>query len=215
MNRRPSDSQKHHLFLQPALTDLMASSGQPGFDLSQAVAIINVLRQTGMWEQALIAADRAAIAQSDVEPSSSMKGSMHDGSKRRLFADDETEEFDLISMAGTEVAKQVPILPSTGATNVSSKDYELPPGVESVEMWGKTICTLPKVAPRRYTYEKLIAEAGQNAETKNYLAWIYNHSDKSAKAADLKKYMEVTKFDPCEVKAVNYPGTSAVREFGM
>ena len=200
----------------------MASSGQPGFDLSQAVAIINVLRQTGMWEQALIAADRAAIAQSDVEPNSSMKGAMHDGSKRRLFAadgptcfDDETEEFDVISMAGTEVAKQVPIPPSAGATNVSSKNYELPPGVESAEMWGKTICTLPKVASRRCTYEKLIVEAGQNAETKNYLAWIYNHSDKSAKAADFKKYMEVTKFDPCEVKAVNCPGTSAIREFGM
>ena len=188
--------------------------------MTQAVAIINVLRQTGMWDQALKAADRAAMGQLESGKSDCSHGAMHDGSKRRLFADapesfsDDAEEFDMISMTGAEAPKQEPILPSAGTTVPLVPTCKLPPGVESIEMWGKTICTLPKMASRRCTYEKLIQEAGMNAETKEYLAWISRNAHKSAKASDLKNYMQAMKYDPSKVTGVNYPGTTAVREFG-
>lgn len=199
---------------------IMASSSGADFDMTQAIAIINVLRQTGMWDQALKAADRAAMSQFESGKSDSSHGAMHDGSKRRLFADtpgsfsDDAEEFDVISMTGAEAPKQEPILPSAGTTVPLVPTCKLPPGVESVEMWGKTICTLPKMANRRCTYEKLIQEAGMNAETKEYLAWINRNAHKSAKAADLKNYMQAMKYDPSKVTGVNYPGTTAIREFG-
>ena len=120
----------------------------------------------------------------------------------------------MISMTGAEAPKQEPILPSAGTTVPLVPTCKLPPGVESIEMWGKTICTLPKMASRRCTYEKLIQEAGMNAETKEYLAWISRNAHKSAKAADLKNYMQAMKYDPSKVTGVNYPGTTAVREFG-
>eukprot|EP00435_Cladocopium_sp_Y103_P036679 s828_g9.t1 len=174
-----------------------------------------------MWEQALSAADRAAAAKTEGEIGSQVKGAMHDGSKRRLCVDlsqdheDEADEFDVISMTSATVLQQGPVVPNAANSGGDPKNYELPPGVESVEMWGKTICTLPKVSARRLTYEKLIVEAEHNAETKDYLKWIHHNAHKSAKAADFKKYMEVTKYDPCQIAVVNYPGTSAIREFGM
>ena len=122
----------------------MASSNGAAFDMTQAVAIINVLRQTGMWDEALRAADRVAMAQFETEKSDGSPGAMHDGSKRRLFADtpggfsDDAEEFDVISMTGAEASKQEPILPSAGTTVPMVPTCKLPPGVESIEMWGKT-----------------------------------------------------------------------------
>lgn len=152
----------------------MASSNSAGFDLQQAVAVIHVLKQTGMLESALRAADQSKLqvaAESCAEPSA---GSMHDGSKRRLFSADELEtgeemdEFDVISSVSEQIQKQGPILAKSKDVTAGS-GYELPPGVETVEIWGKTICTLPKVAGRRLTYQKLIDDASVNSDTKEYL----------------------------------------------
>ena len=117
-------------------------------------------------------------------------------------------------MTGSEIKKQGPILPSAGSAEAVNKSDVLPPGVDSLEQWGKTICTLPKVASRRCTYQKLIDEAGRVGDTKVYLAWVHCNAHKSAKAADFKNYMEAVNYDPCKTVGVNYPGTSAIREFG-
>eukprot|EP00435_Cladocopium_sp_Y103_P019970 s3134_g4.t2 len=200
--------------------EVMASSGTPPFDLSQAASIINILRQTGMWDEALRAADRAQSAKLDEKAEGMKMGSMHDGSKRRLFAEsqlspeDEADDFDLISMTGSEATKQAPVVPIMSAGGSQDKAVSLPPGVESIERWGKTICTLPKMAARRCTYSKLVEEAHSNVETREYLAWVKNNSHKSAKAADLKSYMGACGYDPQGSSGVNYPGTNAVREFG-
>ena len=65
----------------------MASPPPSGFDLQQAVAIINVLRQTGMWESALMAANQSKPQGSVDGRMEVPSGSMHDGSKHRLFTD--------------------------------------------------------------------------------------------------------------------------------
>ena len=163
-----------------------------------------------------MAADRAKDGKTSEKSGGEPMGSMHDGSKRRLFAEsqhgpeDEMDEFDVISMGGSELLKQAPLLPSGGS---KSKGIELPPGVESVERWGKTICTLPKVAARRVTYVDLVKEAESNEDIKGYLAWIKANGHRSVKAADLKDYMAACNYDPTKITAVNYPGTTAVREF--
>lgn len=210
----------HHVIVSLFIAASMASSTPSGFDLQQAVAVINVLRQTGMWEAALQAANQPKSQGSMDGRVDTSTGSMHDGSKRRLFADHEVEldgdadEFDVISMVSGSGMKQGPITTATDGAKKEVSKQSLPPGVESLEMWGKTICTLPKVAGRRMTYVKLIHEADSNKETKDYLIWIVKNSHKSAKAEDFKAYMEAANCLPQEPATVNYPGTTAVREFG-
>ena len=100
------------------------------------------------------------------------------------------------------------------ASKKHGDDYELPPGVESVDMWGKAICTLPKVSSRCMTSQMLIAEADFNKDSKEYLVWIFKTSHKSPKAEDFKAHMDAVKFSPIEPSTVNYPGTTLAREFG-
>ena len=198
----------------------MASPSPSGFDLQQAVAIINVLKQTGMWETAIRAADQSKSQGTCDGTAGASTGSMHDGSKRRLFTehevefDGEADEFDVISMVSGGDMKQAPVVKATDGDKKDGNGYELPPGVETVELWGKTICTLPKVAGRRLTYAKLIQEADVNKDTKDYLIWIFKNSHKSPKAMDFKAYMTAVKYSPIEPATVNYPGTTVVREFG-
>ena len=112
--------------------------------------------------------------------------------------------------------KQSPVPPwmTKGQPNETKKGVELPDGITSIPHWGKTICTLPKVAPKRATYEALVREAENNSETKSYLIWVMNNNMKSAKLDDLKGYLMASKYRPAGDGAINYLGTNSIREFG-
>ena len=86
---------------------------------------------------------------------------------------------------------------------------ELPPGVTSLEQWGSTVCTLPKIKDRNLCYTEILAS--KENMILDYVTWIYNNRSKSAKAEDFAKYMDAVKWDKPSQPAI--PGTKESRVF--
>lgn len=190
---------------------MSSSKSQPEFDFDQAVMMINILRQTNMWETALLAAEKSSVQEHAMSRPSQSSGSMHDGSKRRAPSVpvdlDEDGEFEYIP--GDASVTQAPIHPG-GYT----KGNDLPDGVTSLEQWGKTLCTLPKVASKKLTYAAMIKKSKWDDEMLSYLQWVMHSNMKSAKLDDLKAYLRKTGFEKENSDTVYFPGSKAVREFG-
>eukprot|EP00435_Cladocopium_sp_Y103_P030061 s1739_g7.t1 len=203
------------------LSLIVMSSSEAGskIEIEQAVMVINILRQSGLWETAIRAADQAEV-QAAAASSAMTSGPMHDGSKRRCpsppseLTDD--ADFEHISESPeADYSKQAPVVPSSkGPIHEMLKKCGLPEGIKSISHWGKTICTLPKVAHRRVTYEALVKESKTDSETKSYLNWVVSSNMKSAKLDDLKGYLQAIKYSSAGEGIVNYPGTNSIREFG-
>ena len=67
---------------------------------------------------------------------------------------------------------------------------EFPPGIRSIDEWGRTVCTLPKVASRKMTYRELANEGHMCQEMRNYLTrFIMKNNGTSAKVNDFKRYL--------------------------
>ena len=100
--------------------------------------------------------------------------------------------------------KRSPVLPvgSKGKTD-ETKIAELPEGIKSIQHWGTTICTLPKVTHKRATYEALVRESEGDNEIKSYLNWVMNSNMKSAKLEYLKGYLAASKYRPAGDGAIN------------
>lgn len=186
--------------------------GSVPFDFSQAVTIINVLRQAGLLEQVLEAASQS----SNVNNEATTSGAMHDGCKRRLTEPSSSggpvteSDFTVVDFAAT----QPPVIPGAGYKKKSEKSVTLPEGIESLSHWGKTVCTLPKFAGQKLTYEKLVSKAGTCQETKEYMVWVKNNAHKSPKVKDLKEYLEAVGYFETKSNTATYPGTDKCREFG-
>lgn len=164
-----------------------------------------------MLDQALEAADKNR----GINTGSSTPGAMHDGSKRRLTPSSSSEgpgdeSFSMVDFS----IEQSPLPPKAGYKEEKHAEISLPEGIESVSHWGKTLCTLPKCASLKLTYEKMVIRADTSQEIKDYLFWVKNNSEKSAKIKDLKDYLEITGFYASQKVGTNYPGTSMIREFG-
>lgn len=146
--------------------------------------------------------------------------SMNDSCKRRMSSADVASppDFELIDSptgSGGQPKKQAPIVPTKINTAVgkSVKETELPEGISSVEQWGKTVCTLPKVVHRRLSYEEMIHISTTDEEIKNYLKYILTTGVKSAKVDDLRSYMHSIDYKDPDAGKMTYLGTSEVREF--
>eukprot|EP00435_Cladocopium_sp_Y103_P071131 s61_g36.t2 len=193
-------------------------SANAAYDLEQAAIIINILRESGMWEAAMIEANRREMKSAMTAGSSAGGGAMHDGSKRRSISPSmtmpEDGEFEYIPDSPQMKAKsQKPFPPQKSAEKTPAVDLTaLPEGIVSVEQWGKTICTLPKVQNRRLTYEAMVSKSSVDAELKSYLKWVMTSNMKSAKLDDLKGYLLKVKYEVYDAGAVMYPGTGSIRE---
>eukprot|EP00435_Cladocopium_sp_Y103_P071184 s61_g36.t3 len=195
-------------------------SANAAYDLEQAAIIINILRESGMWEAAMIEANRREMKSAMTAGSSAGGGAMHDGSKRRSISPSmtmpEDGEFEYIPDSPQMKAKsQKPFPPQKSAEKTPAVDLTaLPEGIVSVEQWGKTICTLPKVQNRRLTYEAMVSKSSVDAELKSYLKWVMTSNMKSAKLDDLKGYLLKVKYEVYDAGAVMYPGSAEVAAMG-
>ena len=71
-----------------------------------------------------------------------------------------------------------------------------PEGVNSLEEWGRTICKLPKMAKKQLSYRELANEGHVNQETYNYLTkFVMCHNGPSGKVSDFKQYLEAIDFE--------------------
>eukprot|EP00435_Cladocopium_sp_Y103_P054978 s1111_g18.t1 len=139
-------------------------SANAAYDLEQAAIIINILRESGMWEAAMFEANRREMKSAMTAGSSTGGGAMHDGSKRRSISPSMT-------------------MPEDG-------EFEYIP--DSPEMKAKSQKPIPpqkSVQNRRLTYEAMVSKSSVDAELKSYLKWIMTSNMKSAKIDDLKGYL--------------------------
>lgn len=79
-----------------------------------------------------------------------------------------------------------------------------------MEMWGRTVCDLPKYKSKKWTYVDMIKEATTDEEIKEYLDWVLRHPNKSAKTRDLANYLTAVEWKFEAVKCY-YDGSSDVR----
>ena len=83
----------------------------------------------------------------------------------------------------------------------------LPSGVSSIEQWSKTLCELPKLRDRRWSYGRICQEAWNDKELSTYLKWVVNkfgnEEPKAGKASDLAGFF----------KAVAYPMEERLQSF--
>ena len=114
---------------------------------------------------------------------------MSDASKRRLDTDSEWEA--LTEQCGTEPRDEDPSLDfaegykspvqkpcASGAPMASYAPaggqvvIPLPPGVQNVNEWGRTIIKMKKYSDENITYDELIYRATNCTETARYIQWI-------------------------------------------
>lgn len=183
----------------------------------EIIDMVRRLHATGQLEQIT----RGSEASGPPVPVLPTAGSMHDGSKRRLFDDEEykSAEFEVVEPPSKVSAGKVEqaIIPPKSVQVEKKTSGALPEGVTSVIEWGDTVCTLPKYKSGKYTYAAMISVAKTDDEIQDYLKWAKTAGMKSAKLDDLRAYMVAIGFDPVTDGAkppkVTYPGTSIPHEF--
>ena len=143
-------------------------------------------------------------------------GAMTDASKRHrdleeeLWAESECDENSWLVPApepGSSV-NQLPMKPMTPGKLL------LPPGVSSIEEWGRTVCELPAVIQLKKSYAEIVKDPTQV----NYLNWVMRHeTGMGPRVADLAKYLKAVKFDEiCDLgksSGAIFPGTNVVCKF--
>lgn len=181
------------------------------------VKLLRALRETGQLENLLEMASRVPM------PSSSSGGSMHDGSKRRLVAEDVSsvssfeflEEFDPEECLPMP-SLQMPVKVGYPKAKIPYRTDDCPPGIESMAKWSRNICDLPKVRKMGLSYFELVEASAKNEDIKQYLEWALLHPHVSPKVKDLHDYLIAIEFDiPAGVVdgTTYFPGGKDVRRF--
>ena len=143
-------------------------------------------------------------------------GAMTDASKRHRDADDELwaeSECDdgswsiPVQESGSS-ADQLPVKPTTPGK------LQLPPGVSSIEEWGRTVCELPAVMQLKKSYAEIVKDPNQVS----YLKWVARHEvGMGPRVADLARYLKAVKFeescDQGKSSGAIFPGTNIIRKF--
>ena len=147
-----------------------------------------------------------------VQPPAISGGSMTDGSKRvhaavepsENLSEEEDSAFDLISEVGGCAKKG-----DKSAQKPMAPQISLPPMVNSLEKWGKTVCTLPKVKADDVTYYQI----GTLPKYRDYCDWVFKQGEsKGAKCVDLRNYLIAAGL-VSEPEGVVFPGTTELRRF--
>ena len=133
--------------------------------------------------------------------------SMSDASKRRLTAVDEPQQDGY----GQSVVKK---MSSPPAAVVSIQKPKLPPGVDDLEQWGRTIMEKGKYMKDGYSYEELRSHTDQAVQA--YVTWLCDHlsSHMHAQFHDFVNYVNLVKIQSSSSTGANLiPGSRQIRKF--
>ena len=133
--------------------------------------------------------------------------SMSDASKRRLAAVDEPPKDD----DGQSLVKKMFSSPAGGKAVSKPK---LPPGVEDLDQWGRTVMEKGKYAKNEYTYEELRSHTDQAVQA--YVSWLCDHlySQMHAQFHDFVNYVNMVKVQTSSsTGAILIPGSRQIRKF--
>lgn len=183
------------------------------------VKLLRALRQAGQLESLLEMANQIPM------PSSSGGGAMHDGSKRRLVAEeissvdsfeylDEVDSEDFFPTQMPAPSSQMPLAMGYPKAKMNQWTSDCPPGIESLVKWGRTVCDLPKVRKLGKSYLELVEASTADEDIKQYLEWALLHPHVSPKVKDLHDYLIAIEFRvPGDQKVTYFPGGKDVRRF--
>lgn len=186
-----------------------------GLSKDQCMSFLRALKEAGHLDVML-----DELSQSGAGPGPSTIGSMHDGAKRRLFSPSKSEdaEFEVIppktlfhSSFESKEGYQGPVTKKMPADNTgSASGLSLPPGISSVSEWGRTLCDMNKYKSQKWSYVDLVSNAKENTEVQEYLIWVTQNPNKSAKTKDLALYLEATQWQK-KMPVMYFEGTNQVR----
>ena len=178
-------------------------------DFNVCVNLVSKARQHGVYDAVI---ERVKQLEEQSFPMAST--SMTDAPKRRCEYDPPREKVATYSsMPEDDVPTTSVPMPKCGMMpsiyTESEEISSLPPGISSVEHWGRSLVSFGKYENKK-TYHEI---AFNNSEDiKGYRAYLFGHFEsESARLRDLVLYMKAAGFDPdrrCKI-----PGTSINRKF--
>lgn len=135
----------------------------------------------------------------------------------RISAGYEESEWDQLSYAGASPKGYMgtvrgsyaggstipPPMPDAESHPFENLKIPLPPGVQTIHEWGRTVCQLEKYKEKKLTYAQMVSQADFDPEMYNYLCWIKNRygiedsgcfPPKISPGIDLAAYLERSKF---------------------
>ena len=122
---------------------------------------------------------------------------------------EELSEFSLVTSSPTPKSRlaQLPLAP---AVTGRSEEIKLPPGVDSVQQWGSTLCEMPKMKSLNLTYE----EIAQMPEHRSYAQWVISQGKgKGGRCEDFRNYLLFSGFMADSKEGTTFPGSSEIRRF--
>ena len=159
-------------------------------------------------------------------------GAMHDGSKRRLVSDADTpSEWEQVNTEGTSaytskvrmddtafeeaLVAALDASPVIGAASqlveAEELSVDLPPGVESLEQWGRTLVSFGQYKNKHSYYE-----IASDASFWDYKKWVRSHikpgTSKGA-ALDFASYLRAYDREHGRSQLPVFPGTSIPRQY--
>ena len=145
----------------------------------EALKLLKSLSEQGVLQEALRQIQNMA-------PSGG--SSMNDASKRHGDDLSEQDDFQLIredeKSGGSDQHVQL------SEDGVVIRGIKAPEGIDDIETWGRTICTLPKVEKRGASYRELLELAKTSTDMHNYLCWVRKNPQISSKVKDLSDYLK-------------------------
>ena len=91
----------------------------------------------------------------------------------------------------------------------------LPPGIDSLDMWAKSLFVLPKYKDLKLSYKGLLNRAWNDAGMLSYIRWLSSTYDvessdpKPGKATDFVAFVRAVKVDQVEPRIANPAGITS------
>ena len=147
---------------------------------------------------------QALMAKKVVAQSGAKGGAMNDGSKRRYVDEDSVGSLDLpwIEVADKEHLK----------VDYTSVELDFPPGICSLEQWGRTVISFGKYADANITYNDVMTDP----QYSGYLKWCKSHLSVHTAgkvAMDFVKYRSAFEKKSNKDSGLLIPGTNVECRF--
>lgn len=181
-------------------------------DFNVCVNLVHKARQHGAFQAVMERVQ--ALEQSTSSETGLVVSSMTDASKRRCEEEPPREVVVPYSSgySGGSGMSSNPMPKSGSPVSMmmpSPEDEELPPGIVSVEHWGRCLVPFGKFENRK-VYREIAF--GHSEEIRSYRSYLFAHfSSGSAKLRDLVLYMKAAGVDADE--GAKIPGTSVTQKF--
>ena len=147
---------------------------------------------------------QALMAKKVVAQSGARGGAMNDGSKRRYVDEESVGSVD------------TPWIEVTDGNHLkvdyTSVELDLPPGITSLEQWGRTVLSFGKYAEANVTYNEVMTDP----QYSGYLKWCKSHLSVHTAgkvAMDFVKYRSAYEKKSNKDSGLLIPGTNVERRF--